>query len=70
MGSYTDSQGMSVVREHLAEYIMKRDEGIPCDPDNIFITDGASPIIKVRRFTKLFVMVHALLHAPLSLFFE
>lgn len=46
MGSSTHSQGIYIVRKHLAEYMTKRDEGIEADPKNIFITDGASPVIK------------------------
>jgi aspartate/methionine/tyrosine aminotransferase len=40
-GAYTESKGYRFVREAIAEYIRERD-GIPSDPDTIFLTDGAS----------------------------
>lgn len=47
MGAYTETKGIPIIRQHIADYIMKRDDGIRSDPNNIFITDGASHIIKV-----------------------
>ncbi|XP_075225724.1 alanine aminotransferase 2-like [Lycorma delicatula] len=47
MGSYTDSQGIFAIRKHIADYITKRDDGIESKPENIFITDGASPIVRL-----------------------
>jgi aspartate/methionine/tyrosine aminotransferase len=40
-GAYTESKGYRFVREAVAEFIRARD-GIPADPDAIFLTDGAS----------------------------
>lgn len=48
LGSYTDSSGIDVIRKHCAEYIANRD-GIPADWQNIFLGDGASNAIKVKR---------------------
>ncbi|HEY6098992.1 MAG TPA: aminotransferase class I/II-fold pyridoxal phosphate-dependent enzyme, partial [Anaeromyxobacter sp.] len=41
LGAYTDSKGFRFVREAVAEFIRARD-GIPSDPECIFLTDGAS----------------------------
>lgn len=46
VGSYTDSAGLEVVRRQVANYIEKRDGGIACDWQNIYLTAGASPGIK------------------------
>lgn len=46
MGSYTDSSGIEVIRQHVAKYIQERDGGIPSDPDNIILSTGASGAIK------------------------
>ncbi|XP_072364029.1 alanine aminotransferase 2-like isoform X2 [Scyliorhinus torazame] len=45
LGAYTASQGLEVVRKHVARYIETRDGGIPSDPDNIFLATGASDAI-------------------------
>ncbi|XP_066451712.1 alanine aminotransferase 2-like [Eleutherodactylus coqui] len=42
LGSYIASQGVSCIREDVARYIERRDGGIPADPDNIYLTTGAS----------------------------
>ncbi|XP_012738050.2 alanine aminotransferase 2-like isoform X1 [Fundulus heteroclitus] len=42
MGSYSASQGIESVRQDVARYIERRDGGVPCDPDNIYLTTGAS----------------------------
>jgi aspartate/methionine/tyrosine aminotransferase len=41
LGVYTDSKGYPFVRQAVAEFIHGRD-GIPADPEAIFLTDGAS----------------------------
>ncbi|XP_017773435.1 PREDICTED: alanine aminotransferase 1 isoform X2 [Nicrophorus vespilloides] len=46
VGSYTDSPGIEIIRKHVAEYITKRDGGIPCDFQNVIISAGASDAIK------------------------
>lgn len=48
-GSYSPSQGIGSVRQDVARYIERRDGGVPCDPDNIYLTTGASDGIVVRR---------------------
>ncbi|KAJ8377990.1 hypothetical protein AAFF_G00249270 [Aldrovandia affinis] len=42
MGAYSASQGIDCVRQDVARYIERRDGGIPSDPDNIYLTTGAS----------------------------
>uniref|UniRef100_A0A8C2J2U3 Alanine aminotransferase 1 n=1 Tax=Cyprinus carpio TaxID=7962 RepID=A0A8C2J2U3_CYPCA len=42
IGAYTTSQGIDCVRHDVANYIQRRDGGIPSDPDNIYLTTGAS----------------------------
>ncbi|XP_076600466.1 alanine aminotransferase 2-like isoform X1 [Chaetodon auriga] len=42
MGAYSASQGIDSVRHDVARYIERRDGGVPCDPDNIYLTTGAS----------------------------
>lgn len=39
-GAYTNSQGIAAVRQHVADFISARDEGLPSDPGNIFLTNG------------------------------
>lgn len=46
VGAYSESQGIRVVRETVANYIGKRDQTVPPDPDNIFLTAGASPSVE------------------------
>jgi aspartate/methionine/tyrosine aminotransferase len=41
LGAYSESKGLRVVREAVAAFIRERD-GIPADPETIFLTDGAS----------------------------
>ena len=41
MGAYTDSQGISAVRDEIVQFLLKRD-GVSADPNNIFLTNGAS----------------------------
>ncbi|XP_053557904.1 alanine aminotransferase 2 [Bombina bombina] len=42
LGSYSASQGVDCIREDVAHYIERRDGGIPADPNNIYLTTGAS----------------------------
>ncbi|XP_036375218.1 alanine aminotransferase 2-like isoform X1 [Megalops cyprinoides] len=42
IGAYSASQGIECVRQDVARYIQRRDGGIPSDPDNIYLTTGAS----------------------------
>ena len=45
-GAYTNSQGYPWIRRNLAAAMQRRD-GVPANPDLIFLTDGASVGIKV-----------------------
>ncbi|KAM4017760.1 alanine aminotransferase 2 [Anomaloglossus baeobatrachus] len=42
LGSYSASQGVTCIREDVARYIERRDGGVPTDPDDIYLTTGAS----------------------------
>jgi len=42
IGAYSESQGFSIVRDQVAEFIKNRDGGIPAHAKDIFLTDGAS----------------------------
>lgn len=46
-GAYSASQGIDCVRQDVACYIERRDGGVPSDPDNIYLTTGASDGIVV-----------------------
>jgi len=45
-GAYSHSQGVLHLRELVASHIERRD-GHPSDPNNIFMTDGASPAVQM-----------------------
>ena len=45
LGAYTESPGISTIREDIATYIHQRD-GYPSDPNNIYLCNGASDGIK------------------------
>jgi len=51
-GAYSSSQGIPLVLKSVAEFIERRD-GHPADPNNIFLTDGAS--VGVQRILKLLI---------------
>ncbi|CAL8368038.1 unnamed protein product [Boreogadus saida] len=42
LGAYSASQGIDCVLQDVARYIERRDGGIPCNPDNVYLTTGAS----------------------------
>lgn len=46
-GAYSASQGIECIRQDVARYIEKRDGGIPSNPDNIYLSTGASDAIVV-----------------------
>lgn len=46
MGSYSDSAGIEIIRQHCASFIQNRDDGIPSDWNNIILSAGASGSIK------------------------
>lgn len=47
-GAYSASQGIECIRQDVSRYIEKRDGGIPSNPDNIYLSTGASDAIVVR----------------------
>ncbi|CAG9537598.1 unnamed protein product [Cercopithifilaria johnstoni] len=53
IGSYSHSSGIEVIRKHVAEYITRRDGGIPSDPQHILLSSGASE--SIRHILKLFI---------------
>uniref|UniRef100_A0A8I6GJ17 alanine transaminase n=1 Tax=Rattus norvegicus TaxID=10116 RepID=A0A8I6GJ17_RAT len=56
LGSYSASQGVNCIREDVAAFITRRD-GVPADPDNIYLTTGASDGISVCAKTILKLLV-------------
>ncbi len=56
VGSYTQSSGLQIVRKAVAKFISKRDEGVPANFDDIFLTTGASGGIKI--IMKLLLNAH------------
>ncbi|CAJ0944649.1 unnamed protein product, partial [Mesorhabditis belari] len=52
-GAYSNSTGVDIIRKHVAEYISKRDGGIPCDPEDVILSGGASE--SIRNVLKLFI---------------
>ncbi|VDO47858.1 unnamed protein product [Onchocerca flexuosa] len=55
IGSYSQSSGIEIIRKHVAEYITRRDGGIPSDPQHILLSSGASE--SIRNILKLFTDV-------------
>lgn len=47
-GAYSASQGIEMIRQDVAQYIERRDGGVKCDPDNIYLSTGASNAIVVN----------------------
>uniref|UniRef100_A0A0R3S5G4 alanine transaminase n=1 Tax=Elaeophora elaphi TaxID=1147741 RepID=A0A0R3S5G4_9BILA len=47
VGSYSHSNGIEIIRKHVAEYISCRDGGIPSNPQHILLSAGASDSIRV-----------------------
>ncbi|XP_035961782.1 alanine aminotransferase 1 isoform X1 [Halichoerus grypus] len=45
LGAYSVSSGIQLIREDVARYIERRDGGIPSDPNNIYLSTGASDAI-------------------------
>lgn len=46
LGAYSDSRGYPWLRQEIADYIQRRD-GHPSNPENIFVTDGASVCVRM-----------------------
>lgn len=47
-GAYSASPGIEVIRQDVARFIERRDGGIPSNPDDVFLSTGASDAIIVR----------------------
>jgi len=60
-GTYVFSKGHSLIRQDIADFITARD-GVPCDPDTIYCTDGASSAVRhmldllIRQEEKIGIM--------------
>mmetsp|Transcript_31728 Transcript_31728/g.53523 ORF Transcript_31728/g.53523 Transcript_31728/m.53523 type:complete len:485 (+) Transcript_31728:57-1511(+) len=52
MGAYTESQGMLTVRKEISKFLEDRD-GYPANPDDIFLTNGASDGVRITMKTFL-----------------
>ncbi|CAJ1072390.1 Hypothetical predicted protein [Xyrichtys novacula] len=54
VGSYTATKGIPEIVQRISEYITRRDGGVPCSPENIFISSGSQwsllNILKVLLF--------------------
>mmetsp|Transcript_12506 Transcript_12506/g.17757 ORF Transcript_12506/g.17757 Transcript_12506/m.17757 type:complete len:522 (+) Transcript_12506:186-1751(+) len=46
-GAYSHSQGALLFRQDISKFIENRDGGVPCNPEDIFITNGASSGIQM-----------------------
>ncbi|XP_025031056.1 alanine aminotransferase 1 isoform X2 [Python bivittatus] len=45
VGAYSASPGIELIRQDVAAFIQRRDEGIPSNPENIYLSTGASNAI-------------------------
>ncbi|XP_062835933.1 alanine aminotransferase 1 [Anolis carolinensis] len=45
IGAYSASPGIDLIRQDVARFIERRDGGIPCNPENIFLSTGATSAI-------------------------
>ncbi|ULU10453.1 hypothetical protein L3Y34_014621 [Caenorhabditis briggsae] len=52
-GAYSQSTGVEIVRKHVAEYISRRDNGVPSNSEDICLSGGASE--SIRNVLKLFI---------------
>ena len=55
-GAYTDSRGLMYVRQKISEFLKETEGGIETKPEDIYLTDGASPGIKL--FIELLICHH------------
>lgn len=47
LGSYTATAGIPEIVHRVSEFIMRRDGGIPSDPENIYISPGSQWAVQV-----------------------
>ena len=52
MGAYTDSKGNPYIRKEVANFIESQ-SGFPADPENIFISNGASECVRMLLFAMI-----------------
>ncbi|EMD34923.1 hypothetical protein CERSUDRAFT_96835 [Gelatoporia subvermispora B] len=69
IGTYSHSKGVPLIRKHVAKFIEERD-GYPSDPEDIFLTAGASagisgvmPVAGPPQLTGTPHTTHAIVHA-------
>uniref|UniRef100_A0A3B5R7M2 alanine transaminase n=1 Tax=Xiphophorus maculatus TaxID=8083 RepID=A0A3B5R7M2_XIPMA len=55
VGSYSDAAGIPQIIQSVSEYILRRDGGIPCHPENIYITPGSQWALTVTNILKVLV---------------
>ena len=55
-GAYTDSRGLMFVRQKVCEFLKETEGGIETKPEDVYLTDGASPGIKL--FLNLLISHH------------
>ena len=55
-GAYTDSRGLMHVRQKVCEFLKETEGGIETKPEDVYLTDGASPGIKL--FLNLLISHH------------
>ena len=46
-GAYSHSKGVPYIRQEVARFIEERDHGVKCSPENLWLTDGASPAVQM-----------------------
>ncbi|XP_028328773.1 alanine aminotransferase 1-like [Gouania willdenowi] len=68
IGSYTNTAGIPEVVQGITEFISRRDGGVPCHPENIFISSGSqwclSNILRVLVNTKALLPTAVLSPVP------
>lgn len=62
VGAYTESQGIGAVRDEVCQFLLERD-GFKADPNNIFLTNGASEGVRLCMQT---IMRYSLTHSSLT----
>ena len=45
-GAYSETKGIAYIRKEVADFIERRDK-FPANPDDIFLTNGASPAVQL-----------------------
>jgi glutamate--glyoxylate aminotransferase len=50
LGAYTDSKGNPYIRQEIANFITEQSGGSRCDPNNVFISNGASEVARMMLY--------------------